>query len=392
MRLKYFFSILLLIVSLNFAGCGGGSTSGGTSGTGGGTSNPPPAPTETLYATGFNSVMQYSIDTQTGVPTFVKAVPGGGFFGIAISPSNDFLFASDSIANGVDAFSMGSTGTLSPVSGSPFVLPSSPAFNIVDSLAMDPAGKFLYAPDDASNQIVGFTISNSGGLTPIPGSPFSAGIAPQEIAIDPSGKFLYQSEGDAGISGFTIDSSTGTLTLISGSPFQGSTSSTMGLAFHPSGKFLYAVVPFLDLLAGYSIDTNTGVLTSLPGSPFSFFAPTELTNPLPYSLTIDSAGKFLYLLGSDSHVFVFAIDPDTGNLTEISGSPFGISSVPSVGISLGFSDLVIDPSGKFLYAGSAQASGLLGFSIDSQTGAVTPLPALFFGLSEPHLGFAFPHP
>lgn len=270
------------------------------------------------------------------------------------------------------------------MSGSPFLLPSYPAFNEVDSLAMDPAGKFLYAPDASSSQIVGFSIStSSGALTPLAGSPFPAGMPPLEVAIDPSGKFLYESGG--GVSGFTIDSTTGAITLIPGSPFSTFGAGDVdGLAFHPSGKFLYAAAFSTNEIAAYSIDTTTGVLTAVPGSVFS------LTNSVfaePYSLTVDPTGKFLYALGgANGMVYGFTIDASSGALTAIKGSPFGIQW------SLTLSDLVVDPSGKFLYAGGYGLNGMFIFRIDPTTGALTsindPVPV---GLQLPHLAFVFAH-
>jgi 6-phosphogluconolactonase (cycloisomerase 2 family) len=247
---------------------------------------------------------------------------------------------------------------------------------------MDPAGKFLYAPDEPSNQIVGFSISASSGmLTPMPGSPFSAGISPEEVAIDPSGKFLYAS-GD-GISGFTIDSSTGALTSVTGSPFTTpSSAGADGLAFHPSGKFIYAALPNANSIAAYSIDTTTGVLTTVTGSGFSL---SSTTFAQPFSLTVDPSGKFLYAVGAtDGRVYGFTIDSNSGALTPISGSPFGIQEL------LFFSDLIVDPSGKFLYVGGQGLNGMFIFSIDTTTGALTPIDdASAAGIRQPHLGFVF---
>jgi len=371
-----------LILAVSLSGCGGGGSSGEPSS--GGSNSPPPPPKEILYATGFGkAVLEYSIDKNTGAPTLITSAAGNSAFGIAITPSNTFLYASNAQDPGVNGFSISSDGGLSLLSGFPFLLPSYPAFNEVDSLAMDPAGKFLYAPDASSNQIVGFSIStSSGALTPIPGSPFPAGMPPLEVAVDPSGKFLYESGG--GISGFTIDSSTGALTLIPGSPFSTLGSGDVdGLAFHPSGKFLYAAAFSTSKIAAYSIDTTTGVLTAVAGSVFSL---SNSNAPLPYSLTVDPTGKFLYALGENGMVYGFTIDASSGALTAITGSPFGLQWT------LFLSDLVVDPSGKFLYAGGFGLNGMFIFSIDATTGSLTsindPLPA---GVALPHLGFVFAH-
>ncbi len=64
-----------------------------------------------------------------------------------------------------------------------------------------------------------------GTLTPVAGSPFSAGSGPGCMAPDPEGKFLYVANfnfgapGSSNISAYTIDAGTGALTPIAGSPF-----------------------------------------------------------------------------------------------------------------------------------------------------------------------------
>jgi DNA-binding beta-propeller fold protein YncE len=57
-------------------------------------------------------------------------------------------------------------------------------------------------------------------LTPIPGSPFAAGLSPITVTVDPSGQFAYVTNRDSNnISGYTISVSSGALTPIPDSPF-----------------------------------------------------------------------------------------------------------------------------------------------------------------------------
>jgi DNA-binding beta-propeller fold protein YncE len=50
----------------------------------------------------------------------------------------------------------------------------------------------------------------------------------------------------------------------------------------------------------------------------------------------------------------------------VTGSPFSAGSTPY--------ELAIDPSGKYLYVAIGGADRIAGFSIDSATGALTPVP------------------
>ena len=168
--------ITLLSLNLLLASCGGGSSSS----LGGGTTPPPPPPPpsqEFIFGDGNNSVLAFSVNTQTGTPSQTSTVAGNqGGFGIAVNPAVTFLYADDVTNGGIDAFSISSSGVLSSISGSPFPMPTDWSPPQIDNIAIDPAGKFLYTPDAASNVIVGFTINGTTGtLGPMSGSPFPAG-------------------------------------------------------------------------------------------------------------------------------------------------------------------------------------------------------------------------
>jgi 6-phosphogluconolactonase (cycloisomerase 2 family) len=84
-----------------------------------------------------------------------------------------------------------------------------------------------------SNNVSGYTINaTTGALTPIGGSPFAAGSAPNSVAVDPTGKFAYVANPNSNnVSGYTIDPTTGALTAIGGSPFAaGSAPSSVAVA------------------------------------------------------------------------------------------------------------------------------------------------------------------
>ena len=50
---------------------------------------------------------------------------------------------------------------------------------IPSAVAVDPTGKFAYVGNDGSNNISAYAIdANTGALTPVTGSPFSAGLNP----------------------------------------------------------------------------------------------------------------------------------------------------------------------------------------------------------------------
>src|SRR5262249_29043856 len=147
------------------------------------------------------------------------------------------------------------TGDLAPVPGSPF-----PADFFPRAFAIDPASKFLYAGIASSfmgdsTEIMAFSIGPTGALTAVPGSPFSAGRNPIALSIDRSGKYLYAGNNqDSTLSPFSIDPATGALSPMAGGPI-----SLGGWPGHStidaSGKFLYLGGGGV---SGFVIDASTG--------------------------------------------------------------------------------------------------------------------------------------
>ncbi len=301
-------AVCLLSILLILIGCGGGSSPSG-----GGTP-PPPTSAQCLFATSNATVLTFSMDTSSGALTLKANGPSApGNFGIAASPSASFLYTSDAMTGGVAGFSISSSGTLTAVSGSPFPLPNDPpgsTFPPVDSLAMHPSAKFLFAPDSPASGVVGFVIdSTTGALSVVPGSPFATEAGPEQVAIDPPGRFLYVSDlSGPGISGFDINATTGVLTPITGSPFS-SEESPDGLVVHSSGKFIYSALTYDNSIQALAIDQTTGALTEIHGSPF-LLPPVEGFQANPYSIAQDPAGKFLYALASSNgRIYEFRLTP-----------------------------------------------------------------------------------
>ncbi len=264
----------------------------------------------------------------------------------------------------------GASGALTPVTGSPFTAGKDP-----QRLTVDPTGQFVYVPNLRDANVSAFKITaDSGALTAVAASPFPAGVFPTGVTTNPTGQFLYVSNQDGSISAYTIDGGSGALTPVEGSPFPSQTGAAW-LAVDPSGRFLYvANCGTLGCGSGaggvsaYTIDSGTGALTPIAGSPFP-------AGMIPVGVAIDPAGKFVYVVnhGSDN-TSGFAIDQATGALTPIEGSPFPTGMGPA--------QMAIDPTGQFAYVSNCGNTGnchvirpgsVSAYSIDSATGALGPV-------------------
>ena len=149
-----------------------------------------------------------------------------------------------------------STGALTPLSGFPVYTGGNLA-----SVEHDPQGRFLVATDIAQALVRVYAINSiTGALSEVSPSPYAVGKEPKALAFDPSGKFLYiTSQQIDSITAFTV-SATGVLSPIAGSPFPTGGTIALGSAARvdPSGKFFYTA----DLNNLYSFQINSASVLS----------------------------------------------------------------------------------------------------------------------------------
>jgi 6-phosphogluconolactonase (cycloisomerase 2 family) len=243
----------------------------------------------------------------------------------------------------------------------------------------------------AHNTVSAFSVGPTGALTPVPGSPFATGglgngvstFSGDRAAICMIGNRLYvANQASNNVSGFDINPTTGVLTLIPGSPFAtGGTSSGTGAGMSlervPNGQFLIATNGFSGDITVFSIAPN-GALTPIAGSPFPVLPPPSFG--AAGGIKVSPNGQFLAvtLSGTDDQVAMFSI-ASNGALTPVSGSPF---SSPANGFAAGVD---INCASNLLFVGEANSSGtnVSVFNIASN-GALTS--GLAFNNSPPNAG------
>ena len=230
-----------------------------------------------LYTTDFSSasVSAFRIDPANGALTAIGSIATAELPGsMAIHPSGRFLYITCAAKPGtsvVQAYAIDiNTGALSPL-GSP-VSPQA----IPSSIVMDPFGRFVYF---VSNGIEAFVVDPSGTLTRIQGSSFPASFFGQ-LVMAPGGTFLYGLDASANaVSVLKIDRTTGALSAIPGSPFAAG-SNPVWMSVSPTGRFLLVADPGslvnddgADTIGVYAVDAVTGALAPIAGSPFAAQGP-----------------------------------------------------------------------------------------------------------------------
>jgi len=115
---------------------------------------------------------------------------------LAVSPNGSYLFiARSGTSSGVAVYTIGSGGTLTSVTGSPFAAGTDP-FSVV----VNAAGTDVYVANQADGTISGFSIGSNGVLTAVGGSPFSShlGTLPRALAVDNSKNYLLAAANGGG--------------------------------------------------------------------------------------------------------------------------------------------------------------------------------------------------
>jgi hypothetical protein len=136
------------------------------------------------------------------------------------------------------------------------------------------------------------------------------------------------------------------------------------------GQFAYVANFNSNNVSAYTIDPSTGALTAIAGSPFT-------AGSFPRSVAVDPSGKFAYVLNEGGNVSGYTINPSTGALTTIVGSPFTTGGDPR--------SMAVDPSGKFAYVANF-GGGVSGYTINPTTGALTPIAGSPFAAgNEPNI-------
>jgi 6-phosphogluconolactonase len=181
-------------------------------------------------------ISAFAIDFASGTLTPISGSPFptgpvGSFPGpSALVVNGNFLYVAlagtANANNKIVAFAIDqNTGILTPISGSPFATGRDPLYMTIVPVTTVGFQAFLYTANIQDNTISAFTADdNTGTLTPVSGSPYGgastlAGLAVSPTATNAGNFFLYAADQAGVIRAYTVDGSTGALSVIAGSPF-----------------------------------------------------------------------------------------------------------------------------------------------------------------------------
>lgn len=172
-----------------------------------------------------------------------------GGVGMAVA-QGQFLYAALATAPAsIYGWTISSTGVLTAITGSPFA--SNAAAGYIggvgqDNMIVNPAGTLLFISDAVTSSVYTYSIGTGGVLTQVGITPCPTGFTPMNMTTDGLGKYLYVIDGvdsthqGHGIAAFSIGSgsSLGQLTPVSGSPFNTTGIGMWQVKGEPTGQFL----------------------------------------------------------------------------------------------------------------------------------------------------------
>ena len=193
--------------------------------------------------------------------------------------------------------------------------------------------------------------------------------------------YMTASKVDPGlINGYKVDYQAGTLIPLEDSPVPAGGKNPVALVAAPNGKHLYIVNRDDSTVVWFAIGTDGKLY---PQKTYN------TTGSFPTSAAIDPAGKFLYVTFTYQLGYTTAL-PGPGGVTV-----FPIASDNSLGtattVNVGRSPIGITANSQFAYVVAQDAAttlNLFGFSVNSTTGFLTPLPGVTINASNtPSTGY-----
>jgi Lactonase, 7-bladed beta-propeller len=349
------------------------------------------------FSSAIQSGVMYAVTvaTQPSSPpqTCLVSHPGGTVGGSNITTVSVACTTNTYSVGGHVAGLTGSGLALSYNGGAPLEISRNGGFTSATGLAIG-TGYSVTIAAQPTNPAQSCVLSNGSGSVDIQNVDSILVYCPQPVA-----RLAYLvTEGDAesnppvlgSISVYTINSASGALSLVPGSTVTTGPNVT-SFQLVPHTSFAWAL-NFGDSIASspiggvsgiydYMVDPNTGLLTLVAGSPFDTL--NGLGNEPgchlggygdTKSVTIYPNGLFGY--ASDTNT-MGAENPDlwTFTIDATTGAPILGSTVAA--LCYGPGSLAIDPSAQFAYVAAAEgysALGLFAFAINSSTGALTSVP------------------
>jgi 6-phosphogluconolactonase (cycloisomerase 2 family) len=202
---------------------------------------------------------------------------------------------------------------------------------VPEMVALGPGGRWIYVPDlDTAGELHGFALDDQGVPSPIAGSPWPApGPRPSWIEVHPNGRWAYVVAGSfpSRVYHYFI-SGDGALLPRATQSWSTQDGHSSAALIEAGGRYGFISPQTPGGIPGFTIDEASGALSTTPGSKFGSDA-----NVAEHA-ALDRTRSLLFVANSGNNTLSgYSIDPDTGGLTDVVGSPVTIDGVWAVATS-----------------------------------------------------------
>lgn len=251
-------------------------------------------------------------------------------------------------------------------------------------LAPHPSRDVLYAVNEVgefqgrkTGSVSAFTRDPKSATLTLLNQESSGGPGPAHISVDPSGRNVLVANYGGGSVAVLPAAPDGRLRAASafvqhsGSSVNAQRQSAPhahSVVVDPSGRFAYVADLGLDKILIYRFDPETGALTAAD-------PPSAGVDPGsgPRHFAIHPRGLFAYVINElTCTITAFSRDPSSGRLTAIQT----LSTLPAgQSVAKGYStaEILVHPSGHFLYGSNRGHDSIAAFGLDEKTGRLTPI-------------------
>ncbi len=241
-------------------------------------------------------------------------------------------------------------------------------------VSTDDEGRFAFVANYSSGSIMVYPLASDGALQAVastvqhpehrgPNKQRQEGPHAHSILMDPSNQWVCVADlGLDQVRVYALDRADGKLTPAEHSAFElPPGSGPRHLAFHPSGRWAYVINELTSTLTTASFDPGSGEMKEVQ-------TVTTILGPVPAGnstaeVLVHPSGRFIY--GSNrvhDSIAVFHFDEQTGKTTLVQNQPTG-GKIPR--------NFRIDPSGRYLLAENQLSGTIRSFRIDLEDGTLT---------------------
>jgi 6-phosphogluconolactonase len=305
-------------------------------------------------------VYQSSLNLGNGTfgPTNLAGATSDPSF-VALSPDRRFLYSVNEMEGTVSAFSV------DPVSGRLAFLNQQPSNGSSPChLVVDSTGRNVIVANYGGGSITMYPVQTNGMLGAASAHYQDPGTSPHAhcVAIDQNDHYVFVCDlGLDQVRSYVLDPQAGT--LATNTAFITSVPAGSGprhITFDPQYKRAYVICETSSQIIGFNYNSADGTLASF--QTVSTLPPGYTNGNTCAEIVVHPSGKFVY--GSNrgyNSVAVFSVDPDDGTLTPVQQQPVGATP----------RNFAIDPTGSWCIVANQDSSTVQLYSIDPQTGKLT---------------------